>query len=65
MKMSPGPGRHRAVAQENPDEPVPGEYVFKPEDLFEIWFGFSTGVLNTMRVGTDLYVCGRNLRSAQ
>lgn len=38
------------------------EYEYVPEDLFDIGFGLLTGAFNTLPVGTNLDICGKNLR---
>lgn len=45
------------------EEEVVDEYVFVEWDLFEFYFGFMMGSLNTLPVGSSLYTCGKNLRA--
>lgn len=40
-------------------------YVFRPQDLFDFYFGFVSGALNTLPVGSNLNTCGKNLRLQQ
>lgn len=42
-----------------------GGYVFKPIHIFDFYFGFISGALNTLPVGSNLNTCGRNLRQQQ
>lgn len=41
----------------------PDKYVFEFIDLFDFYFGFLTGALNTMPVKSELNICGKNLRA--
>lgn len=37
--------------------------MFEFIDLFDFYFGFLTGALNTMPVKSELNICGKNLRA--
>ena len=58
--------KHFKHLHENPivkQEEESTEYEFKFIDLFDIYFGYLTGALNTMPVKSDLNICGKNLRA--
>lgn len=50
---------HLTVSQE---EGAEESYKFKPQDLFDFYFGFLSGALNTLPVGSNLNTCGKNVR---
>lgn len=51
---------HLTVTQEEDEA-----YKFKPQHLFDFYFGFLSGALNTLPVGSNLNTCGKNLRLQQ
>lgn len=60
--------QHRKVRQDattTTAEEESGEYVFSPFDIFDFYFGFVTGGLNTLPVGSYLNQCGKELRAQQ
>lgn len=52
---------HHLMVKQEVDE----DWEFKFSDLFDVWFGFWTGALNTLPVDSDLYDCSQYMRQMQ